>query len=121
MAKQRRLMKTYRIVATVREGIRDNQGIAVQKALSSGSLGFTNVTAVRIGKTYTMTVEDDVDIEAVAKGLINEVMENYAIEELNVISTLEVSEETSRTFALLQNMREKIKRAFAIPRSLLKK
>ena len=114
-------MKTYRIVATVREGIRDNQGIAVQKALSSGSLGFTNVTAVRIGKTYTMTVEDDVDIEAVAKGLINEVMENYAIEELNEISLLPVSEETSRTYTLLRDIREKIRRAFTVPRRLLKK
>ena len=75
-------MKTYRIIATVREGIRDNQGIAVQKALAGSSLGFTNVTSVRIGKTYTLSVEDDMDIELLAKKLINEVMENYEIEEI---------------------------------------
>lgn len=75
-------MKTYRIIATVREGIRDNQGIAVQKALASSSLGFTNVTAVRIGRTFTITVKDGADIDAMAKSQINEVMEDYIIEEL---------------------------------------
>lgn len=102
-------MRTYRIVATVREGIRDNQGIAVQKALNS--LGFTDVNAVRIGNTYTVTIEDDVDIDAVAKGLINEVMENYTVEELKEESPL----------AALDYIRDKIRRAFAIPCSLLKK
>lgn len=112
-------MKTYRITATIKDGIRDNQGTAVQKALNSDSFEFTSVTAVRIGKTYTLTVEDDADIDAMAKGLINEVMENYTIEELNEISPLVVSENT--TLTLLQGIQEKIRRAVAIPRALLKK
>lgn len=74
-------MKTYRIIATVREGIRDNQGIAVQKALT-GSHGFTNVNSVRIGRTFTITVEDGADIEAMTKSQVNAVMEDYIIEEI---------------------------------------
>ena len=95
-------MKTYRIIATVREGIRDNQGIAVQKALAGSSLGFTNVTSVRIGKTYTLSVEDDMDIELLAKKLINEVMENYEIEEIKEA----LSEEAQDTPGEAQDTRE---------------
>lgn len=116
-------MKTYRIIATVKEGIRDNQGIAVQQRLIKG-LGFTNVDKVRIGKTYTVTAEDDIDTDTIVKmfvrgGVLNEVMEDYTIEELNKISPLPVSKNT--TLTLLQDIHEKIRRAFAIPRSMLKK
>ena len=114
-------MRTYRIVATIKKGIKDNQGDAVQKVLSGDVLGFTNVTAVRIGKTYTISVEDGVDIEAMAKGLINEVMEDYSIEELNVIEPLELSQIDVSSFEFIKYIREKIRRAFMIPRSLLKK
>lgn len=104
-------MKTYRITATIQKGIRDNQGTAVQKMLVDG-LGFTTVNTVRIGKIYMLTVEDGVDIDAVAKGLINEVMENYTIEELK-------SDPPSMND--WPTLYEKIRRIFMIPRSLLKK
>lgn len=75
-------MKRYRVVTTLREGIRDNQGVAVQKVLSGDTFGFSNLNSVRIGKTYTFSLEDNVDIHTICKkGLINEVMEDYFIEE----------------------------------------
>ena len=75
-------MKTYRIITTIQEGIRDNQGVAVHNALHK-SFGFTNVNSVKIGKTYTLTIDEHIDINAIAKKLTNEVMEDYRIEELS--------------------------------------
>lgn len=72
-------VKTYRIISFLRESIRDNQGVAVLKVLHD-PLGFTNVSNMRIGKSFLIDVQDDVDIEAIAKEITNPVMEDYRIE-----------------------------------------
>ena len=63
----------------LRPGILDNAGKATTKALES--LGFSNVLDTRIGKTIELDC-DPSDIEAIAKSVTNEVMENYRVEEL---------------------------------------
>ena len=69
----------YRITTQLRPGILDNAGKATTKALES--LGFSNVLDTRIGKTIELDC-DPSDIEAIAKSVTNEVMENYRVEEL---------------------------------------
>ena len=70
----------YRILTTLKSGILDNAGKATTKALES--LGFTGVLDTRIGKTIELTC-DPSDVEAIAKSVTNEVMENYKIEEIH--------------------------------------
>ena len=69
----------YRILTTLKPGILDNAGKATTKALES--LGFVGVLDTRIGKTIELDC-DPSDIEAIAKSVTNEVMENYRVEEL---------------------------------------
>lgn len=71
-----------RIVVTLKPGVLDPQGRAIQHAL--GSLGFDGVADVRAGKIFELDVADDTTDAAVdemcRKLLANTVMENYRIE-----------------------------------------
>ena len=69
----------YRITTQLKPGILDNAGKATTKALES--LGFSNVLDTRIGKTIELDC-DPSDIEAIAKSVTNEVMEDYKIEKV---------------------------------------
>ena len=70
----------YRILTTLKPGILDNAGKATTKALES--LGFDCVLDTRIGKTIELDCTPS-DVEAIAKSITNEVMENYKIEEIH--------------------------------------
>jgi phosphoribosylformylglycinamidine synthase PurS subunit len=63
-----------------KQGILDNAGKAVTKAL--GAIGFEGVNDVRIGKTYTVDCRED-QVEAIAKVVTNQVMEDYKIVAVN--------------------------------------
>lgn len=71
-----------RIVVTLKNGVLDPQGKAIQHAL--GSLGFDGVADARVGKLIELEVADDTSDEAVdqmcRKLLANTVIENYRIE-----------------------------------------
>lgn len=71
-----------RIVVTLKNGVLDPQGKAIEHAL--GSLGFSGVGEVRVGKLIELDVADgtsDADIDAMcSKLLANTVIENYRIE-----------------------------------------
>ena len=67
----------YQIKITLKNGILDNAGKAVTRALTG--LGFTGINDVRIGKIYELKCGEK-DIENIAKNLTNEVMENYEYE-----------------------------------------
>lgn len=71
-----------RIFVTLKPGVLDPQGRAIQHAL--GSLGFDGVHDVRAGKLIEMDVADDVDDAAVDRMcrqlLANTVIENYRVE-----------------------------------------
>lgn len=71
-----------RVHVTLKPGVLDPQGRAIQHAL--GSLGFTGVTEVRAGKLLELDVADDTDdatVDAMCRQLLaNTVIENYRIE-----------------------------------------
>ena len=67
-----------KVIVTLRQGILDKQGEAVQKALVS--LGYDNVKSVRIGKTFEFEHDEDVDLAEITKSIYNEVMEEYVID-----------------------------------------
>lgn len=71
-----------RVFVTLKSGVLDPQGRAIQHAL--GSLGFDGVNDVRAGKLIEMDVADDTSDAAVdemcRKLLANTVIENYRVE-----------------------------------------
>ena len=71
-----------RVTVMLKNGVLDPQGRAVHHAL--GSLGFTGVEDVRIGKVVLLDVADGTSEEEIAKMcdqlLANTVIENYTIE-----------------------------------------
>jgi phosphoribosylformylglycinamidine synthase subunit PurS len=74
-----------RVFVTLKEGVLDPQGLAIQGAL--GALGFSDVNAVRQGKVFDIELSDAADAEARLKAmceklLANTVIENYSIEVL---------------------------------------
>jgi phosphoribosylformylglycinamidine synthase subunit PurS len=71
-----------RIIVTLKNGVLDPQGKAIQHAL--GGLGFEGVADVRAGKIFELDLADDtsdaqVD-EMCRKLLANTVIENYRVE-----------------------------------------
>lgn len=76
-------MKKVKITTTLRRGIKDSPGTAVQKIIIDA--GFL-VDDVRIGKVIIFEVDDTVPtatIEKMAKLISNPVMEDTEIEVLN--------------------------------------
>ena len=73
-----------RIFVTLKTGVLDPQGRAIQHAL--GSLGFDGVADVRAGKVFELDVADGTADEQVdemcRKLLANTVIENYRVEKL---------------------------------------
>ncbi|KTQ95158.1 phosphoribosylformylglycinamidine synthase [Aureimonas ureilytica] len=74
-----------RIVVTLKNGVLDPQGKAIEGAL--GTLGFEGVGAVRQGKVFDVEVEGsdrakaEADLKAMCEQLLaNTVIENYAIQ-----------------------------------------
>lgn len=71
-----------RVVVTLKPGVLDPQGKAIQHAL--GSLGFDGVADVRAGKIFELDVAEGTSDAAIGemceKLLANTVIENYRIE-----------------------------------------
>ena len=71
-----------RITITLKPGVLDPQGRAIQNAL--GSLGFAGVAGARQGKLIELDLADgtsEADIDAMCRQLLaNTVIENYRIE-----------------------------------------
>ena len=71
-----------RVVVTLKSGVLDPQGRAIQQAL--GGLGFDGVADVRAGKIFELDVADgtsDDDVDAMCRKLLaNTVIENYRVE-----------------------------------------
>ena len=72
-----------RIFVTLKSGVLDPQGQAIQGAL--GALGFDGIGSVRQGKVFDIELADATDTEARLKAmceklLANTVIENYSIE-----------------------------------------
>ena len=74
-----------RIVVTLKNGVLDPQGKAIEGAL--GTLGFGGVGAVRQGKVFDVEIDGterakaEADLKAMCEQLLaNTVIENYAIQ-----------------------------------------
>ncbi|WP_315759973.1 phosphoribosylformylglycinamidine synthase subunit PurS [Sphingomonas sp. Y38-1Y] len=71
-----------RVVVTLKPGVLDPQGKAIQHAL--GSLGFDGVADVRAGKIFELDVAEGTSDAAIGemceKLLANTVIENYRVE-----------------------------------------
>lgn len=74
-----------RIVVTLKNGVLDPQGKAIEGAL--GTLGFSGVGSIRQGKVFDVEVEGDdrakaeADLAAMCEKLLaNTVIENYTVE-----------------------------------------
>ncbi len=73
-------MKKVKIHITLKEGVLDPQGKAVQTSLNT--LGYDGVGEVRVGKYMELFIEDSADVEKQVeemcrKLLANPVIENY--------------------------------------------
>ena len=75
----------FEVIVTLKEGLLDPQGKAVQDALPT--MGWTNVTDVRVGKHVQLTV--DAPDEAAARTQVDEVahklLANPVIEDFTIL------------------------------------
>ncbi|UOQ92011.1 phosphoribosylformylglycinamidine synthase subunit PurS [Halobacillus shinanisalinarum] len=71
-------MRKVKIYITLKEGVLDPQGKAVQHSLHS--LEYTNVGDVRIGKYMEVMIEDHGDIEQQVEKMCDQLLANPVIE-----------------------------------------
>ena len=73
-----------RIVVTLKNGVLDPQGKAIEGAL--GTLGFVGVGSVRQGKVFDVEVDiaDDVTAKAALRDMCEKLLANTAIENFDV-------------------------------------
>jgi phosphoribosylformylglycinamidine synthase PurS subunit len=81
----------FEVLVSLKEGLLDPQGKAVQGALPS--LGWGNVSEVRVGKHIELVVESDSEEEARAQveEMARRFLSNPVIEEFRVLSGEDVS------------------------------
>ena len=71
-----------RIFVTLKDGVLDPQGQAIQGAL--GALGFDGVDSVRQGKVFDVELADSADAEARLKTMCERLLANTVIEDFRV-------------------------------------
>ena len=71
-----------RIVVTLKPGVLDPQGQAIQGAL--GALGFSGVESVRQGKVIEIELADGADAEARLKDMCERLLANTVIETYSI-------------------------------------
>ena len=80
----------FEVVVTLRPGLLDPQGKAVESALPA--MGWTNVSDVRVGKHVVLTV--DADSENAARAQVEEMsrrlLSNPVIEDFRILTSQEV-------------------------------
>jgi phosphoribosylformylglycinamidine synthase len=85
------MKRRYEVVVTLRPGLLDPQGKAVESALPA--MGWTNVSDVRVGKHVVLTV--DADSEEAARAQVEEMsrrlLSNPVIEDFRILTSHEVS------------------------------
>ena len=76
---------TFEVLVTLKEGLADPQGKAVESALPS--LGWTNVRHVRVGKHIKLDVEASDEASALeqVRGMAVRLLSNPVIEEYQVL------------------------------------
>jgi phosphoribosylformylglycinamidine synthase PurS subunit len=76
---------TFEVLVTLKDGLSDPQGKAVESALPS--LGWTNVRHVRVGKHIELEVEADDEASALeqVRGMAVRLLSNPVIEDYQVL------------------------------------
>lgn len=72
-------MKKVTVHITLKQGVLDPQGKAIQESL--GSLGFDTVEEVRVGKFMEIMMEDTEDIESRVEEMCSKLLANPVIED----------------------------------------
>jgi phosphoribosylformylglycinamidine synthase subunit PurS len=74
-----------RVTVTLKKGVLDPQGKAIEGAL--GSLGFSGVDSVRQGKVFDVVLnhDDKAKAEAEIKGMCEKLLANMVIEDFSVV------------------------------------
>ncbi|WP_138417824.1 phosphoribosylformylglycinamidine synthase subunit PurS [Aquibacillus sediminis] len=72
-------MKKVNIHITLKEGVLDPQGKAVQDSLNT--LGYQEVKGVRVGKFMELEVEDGVDVDKQVSEICEKLLANPVIED----------------------------------------
>ncbi len=84
------MKRRFEVVVTLRPGLLDPQGKAVESALPA--MGWTNVSDVRVGKHVVLTV--DADSEDAARAQVEEMsrrlLSNPVIEDFRILTSQEV-------------------------------
>jgi len=76
-------MKRYRILVTLRDGVKDTQGEAITKAANSMPFVKNKLIDVIMGKVLYISCKDDLDVKALCEKLLaNTVIEKYEIVEI---------------------------------------
>ena len=77
----------FEVLVSLKPGLADPQGKAVQSALPS--LGWTNVTEVRVGKHVAVTLEagDEAAARRQVEDMAERLLSNPVIEEFQVVQT----------------------------------
>ncbi|GAB2547542.1 phosphoribosylformylglycinamidine synthase subunit PurS [Gracilibacillus alcaliphilus] len=83
-------MKLVKVHITLKEGVLDPQGKAVQNSLQT--LGYDNVQEVRVGKYLELTVEDHANIEQEIEDMCNKLLANPVIENYSYTVEEEVAQ-----------------------------
>lgn len=83
------MKRRFEVVVSLKDGLLDPQGKAVEDALPA--LGWTNVTAVRVGKHIELVVEaeDEAAARAEVEDIARRLLSNPVIEEARVLSAEE--------------------------------
>jgi len=76
----------FEVIVTLKEGLLDPQGKAVQDALPT--MGWTNVTDVRVGKHVRLTIDtpDETAARAEVERMAHELLSNPVIEDFRVLA-----------------------------------
>jgi phosphoribosylformylglycinamidine synthase subunit PurS len=79
--------RRFEIVVSLREGLLDPEGKTIQDSLPS--MGWTNVSDVRVGKHIELTVDAGTEAEAtaLAQEIAHRLLSNPVIEDFRIVAT----------------------------------
>ncbi len=79
------MRREFEVLVTLKEGLLDPQGQAVENALPT--MGWTNVSNVRVGKHIRLTVDEDDEAAArmLAEEIARRLLANPVIEDVRVL------------------------------------
>ncbi len=85
------MKRRFEVLVSLKEGLADPQGKAIEDALPS--MGWNEVSEVRVGKHIELTVDADTEESAlkVATEVAEQLLANPVIEDFRVVSAAEVT------------------------------